>query len=223
MSSKGAKAVTSLSKNFKSEVEGINSCEESDQDVPLAHKIDTFELFVHENLDHSGVVLIENEEKLVQEAMKIDTQKERTKYSSVGDVESCEVSDEEAASEGEMDEFESFYYEEDEFEDFESFVLENLDQSGFDLAEDEEKDFESFVRENLDQSGFDLTEDEEKDFESFVCENLDQSGFHLTENEEKDFESFVHENLEQSGFDLTEDEEKLIQEQIDYTLNFSEI
>ena len=175
VSSKGAKAVTSLSNKLKREGEWIKSCEESDEEATSEHKIDAFELFVHENLDQSGVVLTEHEEKLVQVTTRIETKEERTKYASVGDVESCQVSDQEASSEDEEDEY--FYYDEDEMEDFEYFVHENLDQSGFDLTEDEEKEFESFV----------------------------------------------HENLDHSGFDLTEDEEKLIQEQIDYTLNFSEI
>ena len=177
MSSKGAKAVIPLSNNLKSEGEGIQLCEESDQEATSELKMDAFESFVHENIDQSGVILTEHEEKLVQAAIQTQTKEERTKYASVGDVESCEVSDQEAASEDDMEDFESFYYEEDEMEDFESFLHENLDQTGFDLTEDEEKDFKSFVRENLDQS----------------------------------------------GFDLTEDEEKLIQEQINYTLNFSEI
>ena len=101
------------------------------------HKIDAFELFVHENLDQSEVVLTEHEEKLVQVTTRIETKEERTKYASVGDVESCQVSDQEASSEDEEDEY--FYYDEDEMEDFESFVHENLDQSRFDLTEDEEK------------------------------------------------------------------------------------
>ena len=130
MSSKEAKVVTSLSNNLKNEVEGIKSCEESDQEAKSEHKTDAFESVVHENLDQRRVVLTEHEELLVQEAIKIETKEERTKYASVGDVESCEVSDEEAASEGEMDEFESFYYEEDEMEDLEYLVNENFDSAG---------------------------------------------------------------------------------------------
>ena len=137
VSSKGAKAVTSLSHNLKREGEWIKSCEESDEEATSEHKIDAFELFVHENLDQSGVVLTEQEEKLVQVTTRIETKEERTKYASLGDVESCQVSDQEASSEDEEDDY--FYYDEDEIEDFESFVHENLDQSGFDLTEDEEK------------------------------------------------------------------------------------
>ena len=167
MSSKGAKEVTSVSHNSTSEVKGIESCEESDQEETSENELNAFESFVLENLDKNGVVLAENEDLLVQAAIKTLMKEERTKYASVGDVESCEVSDQEAASENEMDDFESFYYDEDEMEDFESF--------------------------------------------------------HYEEDEIEDFESFVHESLDQGGFDLTEDEEKLIQEQINYTLNFSEI
>ena len=167
MSPEGAKEVTSLSNKLKLEGQGIESCDESDQEETSGHELNAFESFVLENLDKSGVVLTENEDLLVQAAIKTLMKDERTKYASVGDVESCEVSDQEAASEDDIDDFEYFYYDEDEMEDFESF--------------------------------------------------------HYEEDEMEDFKSFVHENLDQGGFDLTEDEEKLIQEQINYTLNFSEI
>ena len=167
LSPEGAREVTSLSNNLKLEGQGIESCEESDQEETSEHELNAFESFVLENLDESGVVLTRYEDLLVQAAIKTLMKDERTKYASLGDVESCEVSDQEAESEDELDDSEYFYYDEDEMEDFESF--------------------------------------------------------HYEEEEIEDFESFVHESLDQGGFNLTEDEEKLIQEQINYTLNFSEI